>query len=103
MNYGKETWMQDSTDRNFWHAKNGLMVNAAALKEREGFYEIERVYAEDGETWTQDDLDSDLWHNSSGLMLNSAALNEREQFFVVERVYAIEPYLNMRDYDCASC
>ena len=104
MNYKvQETWLQDSNNSNLWHAENGLMINTPALKERESFFDVERIYAEETETWTQDELDSDLWHNTNGLIVNSAALEERESYFAVERIYAIEPYLNMRDYNCASC
>lgn len=100
-----ESWLQDNQNPDLWYAENGLIVNSAALQEREFFFEVERIYTseKEHEVWTQDDLDSDLWHGEHGVLVNTAALDEREAVFEVERVYAIEPYLNMRDYDCASC
>ncbi len=40
----KETWTQDSIDLELWHGENGLIINTAALDERETYYEVERVY-----------------------------------------------------------
>jgi hypothetical protein len=39
----KEVWYQDPEDSNLWHGTHGVIVNTAALIEREFFYNIERV------------------------------------------------------------
>lgn len=41
-----ERWHQDPTDRDLWHHQNGLIVNSAALAERESYYRIVRIDAE---------------------------------------------------------
>jgi hypothetical protein len=38
-----EVWYQDPEDGNLWHGTHGVIVNTAALLEREFFYNIERV------------------------------------------------------------
>jgi hypothetical protein len=38
-----EVWYQDPEDGNLWHGTHGVIVNTAALVEREFFYNIERV------------------------------------------------------------
>jgi hypothetical protein len=40
-----EVWYQDLEDGNLWHGTHGVIVNTAALVEREFFYNIERVAA----------------------------------------------------------
>jgi hypothetical protein len=40
-----EIWYQDLEDGNLWHGTHGVIVNTAALVEREFFYNIERVAA----------------------------------------------------------
>jgi hypothetical protein len=40
-----EVWYQDPEDGNLWHGTHGVIVNTAALLEREFFYNIERVTA----------------------------------------------------------
>jgi hypothetical protein len=40
-----EVWYQDVEDGNLWHGTHGVIVNTAALVEREFFYNIERVSA----------------------------------------------------------
>jgi hypothetical protein len=39
-----ETWTQDHQDFDLWHGQNGVIVNTPALKERETYFEIERIY-----------------------------------------------------------
>jgi len=100
-----ETWLQDHTDSHLWHTENGLIINTEALAERKDYFDLDLIYSADAkqETWTQDEADADLWHGKNGIMLNTAALNDREGHYDIVRVLAIEPYLNMRGYDCASC
>jgi hypothetical protein len=40
-----EVWYQDLEDGNLWHGTHGVIVNTAALVEREFFYNITRVVA----------------------------------------------------------
>ncbi len=40
-----EVWYQDPEDGNLWHGTHGVIVNTAALVEREFFYNVERVTA----------------------------------------------------------
>jgi hypothetical protein len=40
-----EVWYQDPEDSNLWHGTHGVIVNTAALVEREFFYNITRVVA----------------------------------------------------------
>ena len=35
-----EVWQQDALDADFWHGPNGIIVNTAALKEREFYFDI---------------------------------------------------------------
>ena len=42
-----ETWRQDTTDRDLWHHASGVIVNSAALDQREPYYTIIRVGAAD--------------------------------------------------------
>jgi hypothetical protein len=39
-----EVWYQDREDGDYWHGKRGIIVNTAALNEREVYYEIIRVH-----------------------------------------------------------
>ena len=41
-----EVWYQDAFDNDLWHNDKGLMVNTAALDEREAFFEVIRVALE---------------------------------------------------------
>lgn len=96
----QEVWQQDSQDTNLWHGANGLMVNSAALSEREAFFDVKRIFqrAEDvfgldaihypkkRETWVQDARDPNLWHGDNDLLINTDALNKREAYFDVTRV-----------------
>ncbi len=43
LTYGAEIWYQDNSDYDLWHGPQGLIVNTAALEEREAFYEVTRV------------------------------------------------------------
>jgi hypothetical protein len=38
-----EIWYQDPEDANLWHGKYGVIVNTAALNEREFYYTIVRI------------------------------------------------------------
>lgn len=38
-----EVWYQDVEDSNLWYGEHGVMVNTAALEEREFYYEVIRV------------------------------------------------------------
>jgi hypothetical protein len=38
-----ELWYQDHQDANLWHGKHGVMVNTAALNEREFYYTVVRI------------------------------------------------------------
>lgn len=38
-----EVWQQDLQDHHLWHGENGVMVNEAALKDREFYFDIVRV------------------------------------------------------------
>ena len=38
-----EVWYQDALEPDLWHKDNGLIVNTAALDEREEFFEVTRV------------------------------------------------------------
>jgi hypothetical protein len=40
-----EVWYQDPEDGNLWHGTHGVILNTAALLEREFFYNIKRVNA----------------------------------------------------------
>jgi hypothetical protein len=40
-----EIWTQDTQDHDLWHGNYGVMVNTAALNEREGIFEVIRVPA----------------------------------------------------------
>lgn len=37
-----EVWTRDPEDPDLWHAPSGLMLNSAALAERESYFRIER-------------------------------------------------------------
>ncbi len=43
----KEIWTQDHQDADLWIAENGVMVNTAALTEREEFFSVERRFVVD--------------------------------------------------------
>jgi hypothetical protein len=38
-----ETWYQDVENRDLWFGEHGVMVNTAALSEREFYYDVIRV------------------------------------------------------------
>jgi hypothetical protein len=38
-----ELWYQDPEDSNLWHGKHGVIVNTAALNEREFYYTVVRI------------------------------------------------------------
>ena len=38
-----EIWYQDALESDLWHNDKGLIVNTAALNERETFFEVTRV------------------------------------------------------------
>jgi len=38
-----EIWRQDNDSQDLWHNNNGLIVNTAALNEREAYLEIMRI------------------------------------------------------------
>jgi hypothetical protein len=38
-----EVWYQDVEDSNLWFGEHGVMVNTAALDEREFYYDVIRV------------------------------------------------------------
>ena len=40
-----ELWKQDVTDTDLWHHAGGLIVNKAALDERQGYFNIVRIHA----------------------------------------------------------
>ncbi|UCH25420.1 MAG: hypothetical protein JSV66_16040 [Trueperaceae bacterium] len=40
-----ELWKQDATDTDLWHHPAGLIVNTAALDQREDYFNIVRIHA----------------------------------------------------------
>jgi len=42
-----EVWHQDSQQQDLWLFTNGIMVNSAALKERESYFDIVRIHNQD--------------------------------------------------------
>ena len=40
-----ELWQQDYQDQDLWHNEQGIMINTAALVEREAYFDIIRVPA----------------------------------------------------------
>lgn len=42
-----EIWQQDNWDKDLWHGDNGIIVNTAALKDREEFADVFISYAEE--------------------------------------------------------
>lgn len=42
-NLKTEIWYQDSQDADLWHGEQGLIVNTAALNERETYYKVLRI------------------------------------------------------------
>ena len=38
-----ETWHQDPADADLWHGAAGVILNSAALQERESYFEVVRV------------------------------------------------------------
>ena len=38
-----EIWYQDALESDLWHNDKGLIVNTAALNEREAFFDVTRV------------------------------------------------------------
>jgi hypothetical protein len=38
-----ELWYQDPQDSNLWHGKHGVIINTAALNEREFYYSVVRI------------------------------------------------------------
>ena len=45
INKSIEIWMQDTQNLDLWHSEEGLIVNTAALKEREDYFDVHRVLA----------------------------------------------------------
>ncbi len=43
VSYKSEVWYQDALEADLWHNDKGLLVNTAALDEREAFFEVTRV------------------------------------------------------------
>lgn len=43
--FNSEVWYQDTQDRDLWSNENGLLVNTAALNEREVYFDVTRVDA----------------------------------------------------------
>jgi hypothetical protein len=43
-----EVWYQDLENADLWHGKHGVIVNTAALNEREFFYDIIRITVQPG-------------------------------------------------------
>ena len=39
----QEVWRQDSLDADLWHGSKGVIVNSAALEEREVYFEVIRL------------------------------------------------------------
>lgn len=39
-----EVWYQDVEDSNLWFGEHGVIVNTAALEEREFYYDVIRVH-----------------------------------------------------------
>lgn len=56
-----EVWRQDTDNQDLWHGDNHLIVNTAALQEREAYYEIVRIPMPNFNF----DSDSYLAHSSS--------------------------------------
>jgi hypothetical protein len=42
----REIWYQDPVDNDLWHHESGLIVNTAALEERQAYYTIIRHRAQ---------------------------------------------------------
>ncbi len=38
-----EVWQQDPENPDFWHGKHGVIINTAALNEREFYFDIIRL------------------------------------------------------------
>ena len=38
-----EVWHQDNHSQDLWHGNNGVIVNTAALEERETYFDIIRI------------------------------------------------------------
>jgi hypothetical protein len=38
-----EVWQRDPEDTDLWHSKHGVIVNTAALEEREFYFDVIRV------------------------------------------------------------
>lgn len=38
-----EVWRQDPQDDDLWHGDNGVIVNGAALRQREAFFDVVRL------------------------------------------------------------
>jgi hypothetical protein len=43
-----EVWQQDTENSDFWHGKHGVIINTAALNEREFYYDIIRLTMQPG-------------------------------------------------------
>ncbi len=41
-----EVWYQDPEESDYWHGEHGVIVNTAALNEREFYYDIIRITAQ---------------------------------------------------------
>ena len=48
-----EVWYQDALEPGLWHNDKGLIVNTAALQERETFFEVTRVAVNPAQTATR--------------------------------------------------
>ena len=42
-----EVWRQDADEPDLWHGDSGVIVNSAALREREAYFDLTRVSATD--------------------------------------------------------
>lgn len=38
-----EIWRQDTQNQDLWHGENGVMLNTAALKERQPYFDIVKI------------------------------------------------------------
>lgn len=43
-----EVWYQDKENPDLWHGKHGVIVNTAALNEREFYFDIIRITVQPG-------------------------------------------------------
>ena len=52
MTQAQEIWRQDVLDADLWHGNKGVIVNSAALQEREVYFEILKVRSQPVDTKT---------------------------------------------------